>query len=92
VATQVDGLRMTVTSDAPCWVRIVADGVVRYEGLLEKGIAETREARRSLLLTVGDAGACEVTINGRRTRPLGASGRVVTLRVTPETLASVLAQ
>ena len=83
---------MTVSSDAPCWARIVADGVVRYEGLLEKGATETREARRSLVLTVGDAGACQVTINGSRTRPLGASGRVVTLRVTPDTLASVLAQ
>lgn len=88
----VDGLRMTVSSDTPCWARIVADGVVRYEGLLEKGVAETREARRTLVLTVGDAGACQVTINGRRTRSLGASGRVVTLRVTPETLSTVLAQ
>jgi cytoskeleton protein RodZ len=88
----VDGLSMTVSSDAPCWVRIVADGVVRYEGLLEKGAAQTRDARRTLVLTVGDAGACEVTINGRRTRALGAAGRVVTLRVTPDTLSSILAQ
>jgi hypothetical protein len=66
--------------------------VVRYEGLLEKGAAQTRDARRTLVLTVGDAGACEVTINGRRTRALGAAGRVVTLRVTPDTLSSILAQ
>jgi cytoskeletal protein RodZ len=92
LAPVVDGLRVTVSSDTACWARIVADGVVRYEGLLEKGSAETREARRSLVLTVGDAGACQVTINGRRTRPLGASGRVVTLRVTPDTLPAVLAQ
>jgi cytoskeleton protein RodZ len=87
-----DGLHITVSSDAPCWARIVADGVVRYEGLLEKGVSETRDARRTLVLTVGDAGACQVTINGRRLRPLGAAGRVVTLRVTPDTLPGVLAQ
>ena len=66
--------------------------MVRYEGLLEKGVSETRDARRTLVLTVGDAGACQVTINGRRLRPLGAAGRVVTLRVTPDTLPGVLAQ
>jgi cytoskeleton protein RodZ len=88
----VDGLHVTVSSDAPCWARIVADGVVRYEGLLEKGAAETRDARRTLVLTVGDAGACQVSINGRQLRPLGAAGRVVTLRVTPDTLPGVLAQ
>jgi cytoskeletal protein RodZ len=87
----VDGLRVTVSPNASCWVRIVADGVVRFEGLLEKGASETREARRSVVLTVGDAAACQILINGRRTRALGAAGRVVTLRVTPDTLASVLA-
>jgi cytoskeletal protein RodZ len=89
--TPVESLRMTVSSEAPCWVRIVADGEVRFEGLLEKGAAQTREAKHTLVLTVGDAGACEVTINGRRARSLGTSGRVVTLRVTPDTLQSVLA-
>jgi hypothetical protein len=88
----IEGLRVTVSSDTACWVRIVADDIVRYEGLLEHGAAQTREARRSLVLTVGDAGACQVTINGRRTRPLGDAGRVVTLHVTPETLSSVLAR
>jgi cytoskeleton protein RodZ len=90
-ADPVDGLRVTVAPSASCWVRIVADGVVRFEGLLEKGASETRDARRSVVLTVGDAAACQILINGRRTRALGAAGRVVTLRVTPDTLASVLA-
>jgi hypothetical protein len=63
---------------------------VRYEGLLEKGMSQTREARRSLIITVGDAAACQVTINDRRAKPLGGSGRVVTLRVTPETLEHAL--
>lgn len=88
----VAGLRVSVSSDTSCWVRIVADDVVRYEGLLENGAAQTREAHHALVLTVGDAGACQVTINGRRLRPLGAAGRVVTLQVTPETLSSVLAR
>lgn len=86
-----DGMQITVTSDAPCWVRIVADGVVRYEGTLDGGLSQTRDAKRTLVLTVGDAGACRVAINGRPARPLGASGRVVTLRITPDTVQSLLA-
>jgi cytoskeleton protein RodZ len=87
-----DGLRVSVTSESPCWVRIVADDAVRYEGLLQQGVAQTREARRSLEVRVGDAAACRVTLNGRPTRALGTSGQVVTLRVTPESVERYLAK
>jgi cytoskeleton protein RodZ len=91
-AIAADGVRVSVTSDDPCWIRIVADGSVRYEGLLEKGIARTGEARQSLVVTIGDAAACRVTLNGRPTRALGSPGQVVTLRVTPDTVQSYLAR
>jgi hypothetical protein len=42
-------------------------------------------AEREVVLKAGDAAALALTINGRAARPLGTSGRVVTVRITPET-------
>jgi hypothetical protein len=48
-------------------------------------------ARREIVLKVGDAGALALTINGRPGRPLGARGKVVSVRITPDTWTTFLA-
>lgn len=87
-AAPATGVRLTVAPDGPCWVRVTADGREVFTGLLDKGASETREARELLVLTVGDAGACKVTLNGRPGRTLGRPGQVLTLRLTPANVQS----
>jgi hypothetical protein len=81
-----DRITLTLTPDALCWVRAVADGRVAFEGLLTRGATETITASRTLSFTVGDAGVCRYTLNGRPGRALGRAGQVVTARVTPDTV------
>lgn len=81
--TPAAGVRLTIAPEGPCWVRVTADGREVFSGLLDKGASETHDAKQTLVLTVGDAAACRVTLNGRPARTLGRPGQVVTVRVTP---------
>lgn len=82
------GIHLTLAPDeGPCWARITADGRHVFEGLLPAGGRETRQATRSMVVTVGDAGRCRLVLNGRPARPLGRPGEVVRITITPETMA-----
>ena len=82
-AVRTSGVQLTLAPDGPCWARVTADGTIVFTGLLDRGASESREAKELIVLTVGDAGACRITLNGRPARSLGAPGQVVTVRVTP---------
>jgi hypothetical protein len=62
---------------APCWVDAVADGRTVLVGTLTDG-SRTIRAKRTLLLTLGNAGGVDLLVNGRRVRT-GAAAEVVHL-------------
>ncbi|WP_017305439.1 helix-turn-helix domain-containing protein [Spirulina subsalsa] len=62
-----------------CWLRVVADGAVAYEGILQKGEERTWEAEKSLKITAGNAGGVVITFNNEEARPLGSPGAVQTV-------------
>jgi cytoskeleton protein RodZ len=90
VQDTIDELKIVLEPQGPCWIRVTADGVIAFEGLLDKGAREEREARESLALTVGDAGAFRYTLNGRPGKSLGAPGAVVSVRITPANAAQFM--
>ncbi len=65
---------------APCWIQVVADGRTRLSATIPNGRKVVR-ARRSLELTLGNAGAVRLRVNGRSIRT-GAPGQVVHLAIT----------
>jgi cytoskeletal protein RodZ len=75
---------------SPCWVSVEIDGGRRDSRLLGIGERVVIEAEREILLTIGDAGAVAVWINGRLASPIGADGRSATLRINAENLAQLL--
>ena len=79
-------LRIEVRATAACWISGVADGRKVVERVVPAGEVITLVARDLAVITVGDAGACALTINGRAARPLGGSGEVKTVRISPQTL------
>jgi len=85
-------LDLVLEATGPCWVLAEVDGrqvLVRELGAGERfEIADGQE----ILLRVGDPGALRLTINGESARPLGASGRPVTLRLTPKNAIEYLAR
>jgi cytoskeletal protein RodZ len=77
-----DGLRIAITADGPCWIKVRGDGAVRYQGLLAKGDQQTGDAKDSLEVLIGDAGHFRFTINGRPGRIVGKPGEVIVARIT----------
>ena len=70
-----------------CWVSLRIDGESVVRRVMRAGEQETYGGRAEIILNVGDAGAFAFAINQRAGRALGASGQVVTVRLTPQNYA-----
>jgi cytoskeleton protein RodZ len=72
------GIRAVLVAHQRCWVRATVDGEVRLERTLEPGERATLRGKRSLELTLGNAGGVELRVNGRAVET-GGPGEVVHL-------------
>ena len=89
-APERDGLTVALTVKQPCWVTATIDGRKTLDRLLQAGERQTIDVRREMVLTVGDASAISMTLNGAAARPLGKAGEVVTTHVTPNNFRDYL--
>ena len=67
---------------ADCWVSLRVDGESVFERVMHAGERKSYEADDEIILNIGDAGAFAFAINQQAGRSLGASGEVVTARIT----------
>jgi cytoskeletal protein RodZ len=88
-ATESGELRLELHPTAACWASVVIDGKKVVSRLFQPGERETVLVRGTAVLTVGDAGACTFSINGRPARPLGSSGQVRSARISQARLAEL---
>ncbi len=72
------GLLIEVMASSDAWVEVHTDQQKQFEGFLRSGDRKRWNARELVRLRTGNAGATEVTLNGRRLDPLGTRGAVVT--------------
>jgi cytoskeleton protein RodZ len=63
--------------DDDSWTKLDADGRTVFKGVLKRGERKSFEASRDFRLTLGNAGAVRVTVDGRALARLGQSGEVV---------------
>jgi len=91
VGPAADRLSVDLRAAGPCWVRVVVDGRLAFQRLLQPGDREQLDVRNELVLTAGDAGALTVLLNGLTSRPLGRPGAVVTTRYNLTNFRSYLA-
>jgi len=77
-----DLLTIGLSVRTPCVVSAIVDGRKAIDQVLRPGDRRTIEVRRDIMLTVGDASAVVMTLNGADARPLGKAGDVVTVRLT----------
>jgi hypothetical protein len=71
-------LAATVTTTRDCWILAVADGEIVLQETVPAGETLELEARRTLDLRLGDAGAVRLVVDGRRVQA-GPSGAVADL-------------
>ncbi len=66
------------------WMRVMVDGQMEFEGMLQQGDARTWAADESVVLRAGNAGGVVVTYNGEQATPLGDPGTVAEVTFPPE--------
>jgi cytoskeletal protein RodZ len=74
--TQAEGLVLTLNARQSCWVAAQVDGQTVINRVLSQGESETLEARGEIVLSVGNAGGLDFSVNERPGIPLGKSGEV----------------
>jgi cytoskeleton protein RodZ len=82
-------LTVVLKTTGRCWVTASADGRRVIYQLLPAGAVETLSADRDITILVGDGGAITWTVNRREVGNIGARGEMRTVRVTPDTAATV---
>lgn len=63
--------------DDDSWMELDADGLTVFSGVLKRGERKSFEAQQGFRLTLGNAGAVRVTVDGHALARLGQSGEVV---------------
>ena len=79
VAIEVQAIEQT-------WVKVVTDTNAPQEALMEPGNVLRFSAHTSLTLTVGNAAGVTVKLNDKQMKPLGRSGQVREIVITPDNL------
>ena len=74
---QGETLQLQVLAKERAWLRVIADGKVIFQNVLEKGRTEQWAAQNSLNLWLGNAGSVELMLNGRSLGTPGRRGEVL---------------
>ena len=77
------GVSLLLEFDGDSWTHLEADGRPVFSGLIRGGESRHFEARERFRLTLGNAGAVRVTVDGRSLDRLGGAGQVVRDLVLP---------
>ena len=75
-----DVMRLHINLLARSWIRLVIDGQVASETVMEQGAEGDWEARESIVLRTGNAAGVQGTLNGEDLPSLGGQGEVIERR------------
>jgi hypothetical protein len=75
-------LALRIDAHGTVWLSITADGVRQWQGTMRASQSREVQAAESVRLTVGDAGAVSLTLNGKTLPGLGGPGEVRNLTIT----------
>lgn len=75
-----DVMRLHINILARSWIRLIIDGQVASETVMEQGSQGDWEARESIVLRTGNAVGVQMTLNDKELPPLGGPGEVIERR------------
>ncbi|HWJ03617.1 MAG TPA: DUF4115 domain-containing protein, partial [Verrucomicrobiae bacterium] len=67
------------------WLIVNVDGQKAFEGIVAEGIKNFKAKDKIELVSVGNAGAVQLTLNGKALPPLGENGKVVRNKIFTKT-------
>ena len=71
------------------WIKVSTDGTAVLNRELQPGTTRRYTAQTSIDVVVGNAGGLTMKVNDKTVRPLGRSGQVRSLTITPNNLADI---
>ena len=74
-------VQVGITLKEESWIRVVADGKVKYEGKLAKGSKRNWKANKELTVRAGNAGGVLVSVNQEMAKTMGRSGAIEEVKV-----------
>lgn len=83
-----DSVEMKLSFTDRCWTKIVVDGKTEFEGTAERGKVLTAKGKEKVHIVAGNAGALDVSLNGKNMGKIGERGEVVEKTFTKEDAAS----
>ncbi len=76
-ANRISGVRLTINAREDCWIKVKSDGKLLYHGILKKGRPDSWLAKERIDLSLGNAGAVDLNVNGQVITSLGRRGQVI---------------
>lgn len=70
-------IRLGIYAREDCFISLKEDGKVVFQGILKKGRSENWQAKEKIEFSLGNAGAVDLEVNGKRILPLGRRGQAV---------------
>jgi cytoskeleton protein RodZ len=83
-ANPAQAMHVRLTVDDTCWVRAWADGDQVMTRVLQPNMERTVEAVKEVRLRTGNAGALQITVNGKPVGPVGPKGQIRIVQITPK--------
>lgn len=76
-------MRLVLTANDTAWVAAKRDGRTIFAGVLKPNDTKALEGDGTYQLVIGNAGAVDLTLNGKPIGPLGRRGQTRDIQVTP---------
>lgn len=76
VEKKYDGVEITATALADCWISVKVDGATVFEGTVPQGKDMSWQGKESVDILAGNAGGIQITFNGKDVGTLGEQGQV----------------
>ena len=87
-APSTDALTLDVEAKETTWIKVMADGKSILAGeILEPGATRRFTGQTSIEIDIGNAGGLSLKLNNRPVNPIGQSGQVRKLVITPQNLS-----
>ena len=75
-ATDSQTVMVGINLEARCWLKVMVDGKIAFEGTLPKGTQRTWTGKEQITIRAGNAGGVAVTFNNGQKQLLGKPGQV----------------
>ena len=77
-----DSVTVGINLQERCWLKVMVDGRVAFEGILPKGTKRSWSGKKEVTIRAGNAGGVVISFNNEQQKVLGAPGQVEEITYT----------